>query len=102
MLKYLLLFLQLLTLIFAEQPEICIELENGSSCFLGSTSLTEKGTRYASFQGLRFAQPPVKDLRFKSPVPYPMVNGTFDVSGKSNIECPQFAFDGSGITGQCL
>ena len=43
--------------------------------------------------------------RFKSPVPYPPQIGKFDVSGKSEIMCPQFSFsDDSGIIGQedCL
>ena len=47
------------------------------------------GNRFASFQGIRYAQPPVGGLRFKSPQPYNGQNLTMDVSGISKISCAQ-------------
>ena len=52
------------------------------------------GNRFASFQGIRYAQPPIGDLRFKSPQPFIGQNLTLDVSGKSNISCPQIGSTG--------
>ena len=42
------------------QPTICL---NQGACYLGSWATTDKGTKYATFQGIRYAQPPIGDLR---------------------------------------
>ena len=60
MIKHFVIFSFLFHLIFAEL-EICI---NDDECYIGSTLVTDKGNEYASFQGIRFAQPPVGKLRW--------------------------------------
>ena len=42
------------------QPTICL---NQGACYLGSWATTDKETKYATFQGIRYAQPPIGDLR---------------------------------------
>ena len=42
------------------QPTICL---NQGACYLGSWATTDKGTKYATFQGIRYAQAPIADLR---------------------------------------
>ena len=59
MIKHFVIFSFLFNLIIAEL-EICI---NDDECYIGSTLVTDKGNEYASFQGIRFAQPPVGKLR---------------------------------------
>ena len=59
MIKHIVIFSFLFHRIFAEL-EICI---NDDECYIGSTLVTEKGNEYASFQGIRFAEPPVGKLR---------------------------------------
>ena len=44
-------------------PVICL----GTTCFTGSWIKTDKGVKYASFQGIKYAQAPVGKLRFKPP-----------------------------------
>ena len=47
------------------QPTVC--LEDSGDCYMGSWSTKDIG--FASFQGIRYAQPPIGDLRFKPPEP---------------------------------
>ena len=54
---------------------------------------TKKGARYLSFQGIRYAQPPTGDLRFKRPFQYEAQEELYDVSATSDIKCLQFSFD---------
>ena len=41
------------------QPTICLIQ---GACYLGSWATTDKGTKYATFQGIRYAQSPIGDL----------------------------------------
>ena len=66
MIKHFVIISFLCHLIFAEL-EICI---NDDECYIGSTLVTDKGNEYASFQGIRFAQPPVGKLRWST---FPLV-----------------------------
>ena len=89
-----------------EFPTVC--LEQGGACYIGSwLSSPSNNIRYVTFQGIRYAQPPVGDLRFKSPQPYyPKESFSYDVSNISLVTCPQFIDDGEGdsVVGQedCL
>ena len=72
-------------------PKVCLET-NESICYLGSWMTTglEYNATFASFQGIQYAQAPIGDLRFKSPVQYQESNGDHDVSKKVDILCTQF------------
>ena len=80
-------------------PTICLEQ---GACYLGSWATTDKGTKFASFQGIRYAQPPISDLRFKPPQPYIAGEAIWDVSGESDIMCPQLGSLGRFFRFQCL
>ena len=77
-------------------PKVC--LDNKEICYKGSWMTTglEYNATFASFQGIQYAQAPIGDLRFKSPLPYQESNGDHDVSKKVDILCTQFdGFPGS-------
>ena len=62
-------------------------------CYQGSW-IDSGNKRFASFQGIRYALPPVGDLRFKPPQTFIEEEGTIDVSKETNIVCAQID-DGS-------
>ena len=72
----------------------------------GSYGTTSTGGQYASFQGVRYAQPPTGARRFLAPEPYSAEEGVWDVSNESTIACPQKSdwFDAWEVEGQedCL
>ena len=80
-------------------PKIC--LGNDDICYIGSW-LSSDSSNYASFQGIRYAQPPIDELRFLAPKPYTDKKGTYDVGNESTVICPQL--DYNGVVGQedCL
>ena len=63
-------------------------------CYNGSWIETLE-TKYASFQGIPYAQPPIGSLRFKSPQPFKPEKTSYDVSATSHVKCPQVVM---GIT----
>ena len=68
-----------------DSPKVC---NDKGTCFKGS--LIEPGL--ATFQGIRYAQAPIGDLRFKSPLLNNQDNlGTIDASETSTVKCPQHA-----------
>ena len=100
MLAYFLLFL----LVLGSQqdgPLTCLEL---GACYQGSWYNTDNGNRFASFQGVQYATHPVGELRFKSPQPCIAGEAIFDVSGVSEVMCPQLDFLSGSLVGQedCL
>ena len=68
-------------------PKVC--LEGSELCFVGSWISTKNSNEYAAFQGIRYAQAPVGDLRFKSPIAYTYDKNLIDVSTESEVQCPQ-------------
>ena len=77
-------------------------LEGGSTCYKGSFRQTENGNEYASFQGIRYAQVPTGDLRFKSPISLDTTLGEIDVSQDSEIQCVQFSGEDPEGQEDCL
>ena len=66
------------------------------TCFQGS--LIEPGL--ATFQGIRYAQAPIGNLRFKPPICINQDNlGTIDASEISTVKCPQHADIGDLLMG---
>ena len=68
-----------------DSPKVC---NDQGTCFKGS--VIEPGL--ATFQGIRYAQAPIGNLRFKPPIPINQDNlGTIDASETSTVKCPQHA-----------
>ena len=61
---------------------------NDHTCYQGGW-WNQGSIGFASYQGIRYALPPIGDLRFKAPLPYIPEEGTIDVSEMSSIMCPQ-------------
>ena len=64
---------------------VCIQ---SGICYQGSW-INSGRTKFASFQGIRYALPPIKDLRFKPPQKYVEEEGTIDVREETKIICAQ-------------
>ncbi|CAG7822044.1 unnamed protein product [Allacma fusca] len=64
---------------------------------------TPKGTTYLSFRGIPYAQPPVKSLRFKAPVPISPWEGVFNGTDDGPV-CPQLHIATNQVIGDenCL
>ena len=79
------------TIIPTKGPVVCLEA-NKEICYKGSwmTTGSDYNATFASFQGIQYAQAPIGNLRFKSPLPYQEANGEHDVSKKIDILCTQF------------
>ena len=86
MISYLICLLSLITVSFSqESPLVC--LDTTGTCYQGGWYSTSE-IQFASFQGIRYAQPPLGNLRFMPPKPLedPSI-GTIDVSEKSDVVC---------------
>ena len=71
----------------------------------GSVRNTSQGRPYLSYQGLPYAAPPVGPLRLLPPQPPPAWSSVLDLSGDSEVRCPQLSETVSGdLLGQedCL
>ena len=75
-----------------DAPNICLER---GACYQGAWKIYDD-LRYASFQGIRYAQAPSGNLRFKPPVAYFDTEGVFDVSEDLEIGCPQLYYYPTG------
>jgi len=69
-----------------ESPVACLQ---SGACFQGSHGTTSSGRQYASYQGIRYAEPPTGNRRFVAPVPHNPEEGLWDVSSESTIVCPR-------------
>ena len=97
-----LIFFQAVLVIGQDFPTICLDQ---GACYKGAWINTIHGGEsgaFASFQGIRYAQPPIESLRFKSPEPFIYDEGVYDVSQESTIQCTQLS--GDTVVGQedCL
>ena len=63
---------------FTKAQKACLEDQN--VCYQGSWKDSANGTKFASFQGIRYAEPPIGNLRFKSPQPYKIPEGTIGIT----------------------
>nr|CAI5868611.1 unnamed protein product [Callosobruchus analis] len=71
-----------------DAQNITVTTANGK--ILGRQNQTSDGTVYYAFKGIRYAQPPLDDLRFEPPVPIEAWNGTYDAT-EDKSECMQGA-----------
>ena len=88
-----LIFFQAVLVIGQDFPTICLDQ---GACYKGAWINTIHGGEsgaFASFQGIRYAQPPIESLRFKSPEPFIYDEGVYDISQESTISCPQLGTD---------
>ena len=69
-------------------PKVCNE---DQICYKGSWNLMALNStlRYAAFKGIRYAEPPLGDLRFKSPLPYKTKENRNMSNTPENVRCPQ-------------
>ena len=73
----------------ASAEDVVIETSLGPVS--GSLRNTTKGRPYHSFQGLPYAAPPVGSLRLLPPQPPRAWTSTLDLSGDSEVMCPQLS-----------
>ena len=82
-----------------DSPEVC---NNQGTCYKGSWLQPE----IVTFQGIRYAEPPIGENRFKPPIPLNQNDlGTIDASEISSVKCLQNSLlDPTSIIGQedCL
>ena len=80
------------------EPVVC---KKGGACFHGSwlKDSTEEFT-FASFQGIRYGQAPVGDLRFKPAKDFYYDVKDVDVSQESQVVCPQYGFLQNELLGE--
>ena len=91
----------LTALVQCEDVRVCTP----NTCYVGGTRHTGKGRGYSSFQGISYAQPPVGQLRLRRPVRWEAGGeAELDVSGTSEVVCPQWNADLTRLLGQedCL
>ncbi|XP_059158863.1 acetylcholinesterase-1-like [Physella acuta] len=69
----------LLVLTFFLEAE-CREVNAPAGKFRGSVQKSLQGQLYVAFLGIPFAEPPVGELRFAKPKPYPKIKGTYDAT----------------------
>ena len=97
------LLMQVLSSSSQNSPTVCLE---EGVCFEGAWINYIEGNsnkKFASFQGIRYAQPPLNNLRFAPPQPYIAEEGVYNVSTESTVMCPQRGGpSGAGGQEDCL
>ena len=66
-------------------PSVCT---GAGGCYRGAWMETKQGKEFASFQGIRYAAPPVGELRFLPPRPHPGWENTRQADSEGPV-CPQ-------------
>ncbi|KAL3273419.1 hypothetical protein HHI36_014863 [Cryptolaemus montrouzieri] len=69
--------------------------------YQGSLLTSTLGKTIYSFRGIRYAQPPVEDLRFKPPLPIKKHEGTYNAKEDGAI-CPQPTGGSVSVSEDCL
>ena len=69
-----------------EMPMICL---NSGACYQGLWLVSNAGNQYASFQGIRYAEAPIGNLRFRPPKLFQSGEALWDVSRESVLKCSQ-------------
>ena len=90
----LLLIMQILVSSGQNSPTVCLQ---EGVCYEGAWINYIDGNsnkRFASYQGIRYAQPPLNNLRFVSPQPYIAEEGVYNVSLESTVICSQEGEEG--------
>ena len=85
----LLLIMQILVSSSQNSPTVCLQ---EGVCYEGAWINYIDGNsnkRFASYQGIRYAQPPLNNLRFAPPQPYIAEEGVYNVSVESTVVCSQ-------------
>ncbi|CAH1958118.1 unnamed protein product [Acanthoscelides obtectus] len=82
--------------VYAEHPQ----LTTPSGSIKGSLLTSRLGKTIYAFRGIRYAEPPVGELRFKPPVAVETWNGTYDATKDGSI-CPQ-PTAGDPVSEDCL
>jgi carboxylesterase type B len=91
--------LVLLTLVTTASTQEYPEVTTPLGQILGTTLTTRLNKTIYAFRGIRYAQPPIKNLRFQPPVPVEPWSGTYDATTDGPV-CPQPSDD--PISEDCL
>ncbi|KAL5279763.1 CES5A.2 family protein [Megaselia abdita] len=83
-------FLILFNNVLASESDLLVKLNHGGS-LIGTSLKSSSGRQIRSFLGIPFAKPPVGELRFKSPVPFPPWQGERNAT-ESGSKCFQTNF----------
>jgi len=85
-------------------PRACTSDTCYKGSWLDATDFGPTSPSFASFQGIRYAQPPVGKLRYRPSQPYSPAEPEVDVSQEDDVKCPQPGWGTGGFSGQedCL
>ncbi|XP_043277710.1 juvenile hormone esterase-like [Venturia canescens] len=83
--------------------EITTVIDTSTGPVQGEISTSVNSTKFASFKGIRYAEPPLGYMRFKPPVPIKPWSEVLNATVNGN-ECPQYNFTSLSIYGSedCL
>lgn len=88
----------------ADEPDGINEkptVTTGLGIVKGSVLESRLGVLFYAFRGIRYAKPPIANLRFKPPEPAEQWSGIFDATDDGPM-CPQPAYNLSDVSEDCL